>query len=870
MPSVSAAIRLEHFSTFGDLLKYLRRRAGLTQRELSIAVGYSGAQISRLEQNHRPPDRATLAARFVPALGLDEEPAIVARLMELAGRAPTATPAAAPPFTSQPASAGSAYALFDRMQHGPLVGREREMGQAVAAWNRAAAGDGSTLLVSGEPGIGKSRLVRELARWSQAAGARVLAGDCFAEGAPPYAPQAQVLRQVFEDTARDPDLPAYVLADLLRLAPNLAPRFPNLPLNPTLDAEFERERLFESFVTWCITLTQRAPLLLVVEDVHWADDGTLLLLRHLARRGRQSRLLMVITFRDAEVALDQAGSLRQVLLDFSRERLAQSLSLPRLNRDETGSLLAALLAPGQIGGEVVDSIFRETEGNPFFVEEVCKGLLEEERLYEAGGTWHRRDPSQTVLATSGHAAILSRVERLPHPCQETLQLAAIIGRGFDFEVLKAAGAQDEDTLIGSLERAERALLVAEERQAGRLRFQFAHALIPFALSENLGQVRRQRIHQRVAAALEAKRPDDFEALAHHFAAAGERHLASAYARRAGERAAALYDYQTALEHQRAALALLELDPPDQARLALLEQIADLQSLCGEQVEAIVTYQAALALWRHLGSEDRWTAVRLYRKASEALYRASHTLAAPLTAAVRAGLEDALTLVEGQPPHLETVHLWIALANDAYWRSMIPGETAVAIEPLAQAAIELAEQLDRPVELSAGLGALDRDYSSRGLYRERLQVAQRRLALSRDARFGDARERVSVLNQAALALQTVGEFSEGLPLAFEAEALAAQIRDVSGQANAMQLQSQCFFGLDRWDETLEVENRRKALEAEYGVDLLDRMCYYCGINANVMGWRGDYEEAGARRQESFDFMARVWGRQVETWPAIGHY
>ena len=249
-PPSTAAIRLEQFTSFGELLKYLRRRAGLTQLELSIAVGYSGAQISRLEQNHRPPDKATLAARFVPALGLDEAPAIVARLMELAGRAPTAAPAA-PPLTSKPASASAAHALFDRMRHGPLVGRERELGQAVAAWNRAAAGAGSTLLVSGEPGIGKSRLVRELARWSQAAGARVLAGDCFAEGAPPYAPQAQVLRQVFEAAETHPDLPDYVLADLLRLAPHLAPRFPGLPANPTLDADFERERLFDSFVTWC-------------------------------------------------------------------------------------------------------------------------------------------------------------------------------------------------------------------------------------------------------------------------------------------------------------------------------------------------------------------------------------------------------------------------------------------------------------------------------------------------------------------------------------------------------------------------------------------------------------------------------------------
>jgi hypothetical protein len=130
MPTAASAIRLEHFSTFGELLKYLRRRAGLTQRELSIAVGYSGAQISRLEQNHRPPDRATLAARFVPALDLDNEPAIVARLMALAdgSHAPASAPDARSAETPLPAAAprsasDPAHVLFDRMLHGPLIGR---------------------------------------------------------------------------------------------------------------------------------------------------------------------------------------------------------------------------------------------------------------------------------------------------------------------------------------------------------------------------------------------------------------------------------------------------------------------------------------------------------------------------------------------------------------------------------------------------------------------------------------------------------------------------------------------------------------------------------------------------------------------------
>jgi hypothetical protein len=813
-----------------------------------------------------------VAARFVPALGLEREPQFVARLLALAGG--DRAPAAGPGSLSTPAmpSGGDPLAgLFQRMLHGRLVGREHELSQAIAAWQRAAAGSGSTLLVSGEPGVGKSRLVRELAQWSQAAGAQVLTGECHAAGGPPYAPQAQVLRQVFETSEADHDLPDYVLADLLRLAPHLAPRFPDLPPNPVLDADFERERLYDSFVTCCLRLSRRAPVLLVVEDVHWADSGTLWLLRHMARRVSQAPLLIVTTFRDSEVDAAAGGPLSEVLRDFRRERLAEPLNLPRLSHDQTGEMLTVLLAQDQVGADVVDSIYAESEGNPFFVEEVCMGLLEAGQLYQAEGVWHRRDLSRTVIAARGRAAILDRIDRLPQSARQTLHLAAVIGRAFEFDVLRAASPQDEDTLIDSLERAERAQLIDEKRQAGRLSFQFAHALIPYALNNRLGQVRSQRLHGSVAVALEAVRPDDLEALAHAFAAAGERRQAIDYSRRAGERAAGLYDYDSALKHLRAAQALMAADPPDLARLALLESIADCLSQRNETVAAIQTYQDALELWRALGGADRWTAVRLYRKTAEAHTRARNLVdLRHLVSLVRAGLDTALELIAGQPPHLEAARLRICLADLAYWSGVDAEVKMSDFEPLARAAIALAEQLDAPVELSAALGTLAKSYATRGLYRENVAIARRRLALSRDPRFGDVRQRVTVLIDGGTALMLVGEYSEALQLAYEADALAARLRDVSQRARAVELQAQCYFGLDRWDEVLEVEARRKALEAEYAPSVVDRMCYYCGIYANVQGWRGDLEGARAGYQEAFDFMAAGWGRRAETWPAIGHY
>jgi tetratricopeptide (TPR) repeat protein len=183
---------------------------------------------------------------------------------------------------------------------------------------------------------------------------------------------------------------------------------------------------------------------------------------------------------------------------------------------------------------------------------------------------------------------------------------------------------------------------------------------------------------------------------------------------------------------------------------------------------------------------------------------------------------------------------------------------------------MAEQLDAPLELSAALDALATVYGVRGLYRERVQLALRRLALSRDPRFVNKRELCNILCQTANALLLVGEYAQALPYLTEAERLADQVRDVSQQTYALGLQAQCLFGLDRWDELLQIEERRQALEQRYGRERVDRMCFYCGLSANVLALRGDYEHANYWRDTAYDHMADAWGGPPEMWAAIGHY
>jgi tetratricopeptide (TPR) repeat protein len=188
---------------------------------------------------------------------------------------------------------------------------------------------------------------------------------------------------------------------------------------------------------------------------------------------------------------------------------------------------------------------------------------------------------------------------------------------------------------------------------------------------------------------------------------------------------------------------------------------------------------------------------------------------------------------------------------------------------------MGEQLGDIVVLSAALGALDTVFGSRGYYRERLQIAQRQLALSRDARFVDTRKRISLLCQTGNAHLFVGEYEQALPHLVEAEHLADQIQDINQQVYALGLQAQVFFGLDQWEEMLEIDAKRQVLVDRYGRDRVDRMCFYCGLGANIHALRGEFDQSRACREEAYNMMgpnkgpSNDWGLN-ELWPYGQHY
>jgi ABC-type oligopeptide transport system substrate-binding subunit len=504
-----------------------------------------------------------------------------------------------PSILDQDAVPAEELSVLERIERGRMVGREQELQQARALWNATLVGQGKMLLISGEPGIGKTRLVRELVTQAEVSGGQALVGVSYAEGGTPYAPFRQMIREVLHSASGDAlDLPEFVLADLLTLAPELRSRHPQVADNPVLDPQAEQQRLFENLMIFYSALSDRTPLLLILEDVQWADSGTLFLLRHLARHTRHQRMLIVATYREVEP--DEAPRFHEVLLDLDRERLTTRLDLPRLGREETGELLAVLFAE-EITPELLDGIYRETEGNPFFIEEVCKALVESGRVYHQDGRWHRPESvAELGIPQSVRVAIQSRVSKLPDDSQETLQLAAVLGREFDFDTLAQASELDEDTLLDTLESAERAQLIEEVSAESGGTFAFLHRLIPSTLVEGLRTLQRRRLHRQAARAVELLHPDNFEALAHHYDQTGNTEKATEYLLRAGDRARALYAHQEAIDDYERALALLKEKGDHENAARTLMKLGLTYHSAFDFKRSRQAYEEGFILWQRVG------------------------------------------------------------------------------------------------------------------------------------------------------------------------------------------------------------------------------------------------------------------------------
>lgn len=480
-----------------------------------------------------------------------------------------------------------------------LVGRVHELTHLHLLIDRAHSGQAQVVLVSGEAGIGKSRLVAEAKAYAVAHDfIPLLEGHCFrTDSVFPYAPLLDLFRSYFAYLARlSPnslvDNMHSFVSTLSRLLPDLALLFPDLATFPaplSVDPQEEKRRLFAAMTHFVTEQAARHPVLLVVEDVHWCDDLSLDLLLHLARRCRQMPLLLLVTYRSDEFH----PRLRQWLTQIDRERLAQECSLEYLSRGDVAAMLHAMLELSQeVDADLLNTLYARSEGNPFFVEELLKSLMTTRELESIDGTW-KRTVHRASVPRSVQEAVQQRTAYLSADAKRLVTLAAVAGRRFNVTLLQEVMHCDEEQLLALLKEVIAAQLVVEEAAD---QFAFRHALTQEAIATELLMRERQGLHRSLAETLErlsaSSRERYLEELAHHCCEGGMWEKALTYAQEAGEKALTLYAQQAAIDHFTHAVEAahhLSQTPPTHLYLArglAYETLGDFERARGDYERAL--------------------------------------------------------------------------------------------------------------------------------------------------------------------------------------------------------------------------------------------------------------------------------------------
>jgi DNA-binding CsgD family transcriptional regulator len=487
----------------------------------------------------------------------------------------------------------------------PFAGRSRELAALRALVPRSEGEGRRAALLAGEAGSGKSRLVRELAHEVAGDGDLVLYGACDSVVRTPYGPVVEALQQLVrqhEQLELGSELRS-AAPELVRLLPDLADVVGTLPPRRPADPDAERHRLHSAVADLLTAAGTRAPLLLVVEDVHWADAPTLLLARHLLRAAADARMLFVATYRDLDA--DAPAELSETLVDVQRTEGVVRMRLTGLSTNEVAEFVR-LAAGVEADADVTTALGELTEGNAFFVTELWRELVDSD-LVEVAATGVRLLRPMGAIATpdSVREVVSQRLARLEPATTSMLELAAVAGADFELGVLRLAATVEEGVLLDAMDEGVRSGTLVEVPARG-LAYRFAHELVRRALVDRLTAARRAEFHLKVAEALERcslGSEDRLADLAYHFAEAapvGGAGRAVSYSVRAAEAAAAALAFEQAIEHFRVALELGIDDQLERARVLL--RLGDACHKAGRAVEALEAFSETAELARAL--EDR--------------------------------------------------------------------------------------------------------------------------------------------------------------------------------------------------------------------------------------------------------------------------
>lgn len=587
----------------------------------------------------------------------------------------------------------------------PLVDRAEEMNTIREVIDKTLRGEGGLVFVSGEVGIGKTRLTREASVYAHLRGMKVLNGrypSLFTtDGIPPYVLWSEVIKEYV--TVSTPEQVWRVIglypAEVCKLVPEVKQKLVAVPQSAPISPEHERHRVFEAVSQFITNISKETPLLVILDDLQWADQSSLLLLHYLARGIQDEPLVILCAHRESDI--NEKHPLSSILMELNRERSVRAISLKRMSPNDITDMIKQSLEQDDVSIEFCQLVYEKTRGNPFFVEEVMKSLKEEQTIYREENKWKIKNVSSIEFPKSVKSVVKSRIERTDAECQNALVMASIIGENFTFEALREVVGLDENRLYEMMEKILKTGLIKENVILGEDVYSFADIIVRDVLHEEVSHLRRKRLHSAVGCALEKvygnKVEQHFGELACHFLEGGDENKAFDYFLKAGEKAEKMHAHDEAFSYLNHALELIRKkggNPEQEA--SITERLGDIKAWIGESDVSMEYLNESLNLWDQL--QNRKNVSRLNGKMAHMLWETVGNKEEAFK-----HHQTALQILEKEPENVELASLYEDISR-MLWRS---GKRAEAL-PWAQKAFVLAGRLNEAEVLArcyANLGAL---------------------------------------------------------------------------------------------------------------------------------------------------------------------
>ena len=714
----------------------------------------------------------------------------------------------------------------------PLVGRGSELGQLATRLSLAARRQGGSLFLVGEAGIGKTRLAHEALALARTQGFLILEGRAYAlEGRLAYAP----ILAAFGPFLRGLDSPRQ--ARLVSGLPDLGRLFPDLRLpvaEPLGDAALEKTRLFEAVARLLERLARETPVLLFVDDLHWADPASIELLHYLVRGVADSAVLVLGTYRAEEVGL--ARGLHLLLSSLRRAGLAEEVRLIRLGQEDIAELVNGLLG-SETPGDLLTLLHARAGGTPLYIEALVRALIEAGHLRHYDGGWVLETNLVPFLPSSVKDIILERLEHLNATERRVLDLIVVSGEAVTHDVLRSVSSLDDGVLLETMRRLHTTGLAVEVSEGAEVAYTLTHPLIQEVVYAELPEMARRHAHAAFAAALERVQPADLDRLAHHYHAAGSQvdpNRALEVLLAAGEQAYELYANDRAARYFGAALVLMREGRRKEVLPSVLERLGEAWERVGETAAAIAVWSEASTLNER--ERNASATVRLQRRLALAEWDRGHFDNA------QAHLETGLRVLDGSEPSAE-------LADLLHVRVILLGRRGDDKE-LSTAATDLAtlaEQLgSRRVLAEANLAHI-RSISANWDFVVTRELAQHAL---NEAEIADEPLLVQRAHDIlALFAYTLGEHSVARHHATLSLAVAQRLGAPTLEVYPRNRLTSVDLMAGRWEEALresiEVVSLARRLGSARGI------AGALGMRAQVLVYRSDLDEAAACLAEAHE-------------------